>query len=135
MKYFIVLIALCIYHPLIAQVVVVNSANAEAITNDDVKSIFKVRKTKWASGGLIKILLPKLESAEGIALLANIYALQRSKFKKFWMLKVFRGEAQEVPESMSVEAIKAELEKNPNAIGVLPDNMVTEKMKKILSIK
>ena len=109
-------------------------ANKQNIDMDALKKIFRGDVTKWDDGKAIVLVVPDLASPEGSTLLSKVYGMSTAEYKKFWMQKVFKGEAATPPESKAAGAMADFLKAYPNAIGILPAASAGAGLRKVLKI-
>lgn len=114
--------------------VIVNMSNpVDALSFDDIVKIFKTAKKTWDTKDKIYILLKKVDTKEGKAILSLVYGFNsESEMKKFWLEKIYSGEMDVFPQILSSdEAIKKIVKNYPNAIGIILSSNVDDTVKVI----
>ena len=114
--------------------IVTSVENKQSLDLDQVISIFKGDVQKWESGKSIVLAVPDLASPEGEKMLEKIYGNSAKEYKKFWMQKVFKGEASNPPENKNGDSMKQFLKAYPDAIGILPGSLIDASVRKVIKI-
>ncbi len=102
--------------------VIVHSNNpVEDISFEELVKIFKVEKSYWSNDGKIYLLMHEADSKEQKMILQEIYGMTAKDLKKFWLMKIYRGEIPSFPKTVaSNESLRRFVEQVPNAIGIIP---------------
>ena len=115
--------------------VVTSAENKQVLSASQVKSIFNGDIQKWDSGKSIVLVVPDLASPEGGQMLAGLFGFSARDYKKFWMQKVFKGEALGPPENKNGDSMKQFLKAYPNAIGILGGSFIDATMRKVSKVE
>ncbi len=135
-KLFLILLVLFSYQSLAAQdvAIVVNKDNPVSdLSLDMVVKFFKADKKRWENGGKVKLAVMPLSSPAGKTILAKIYKMSEKEYKKFWLKKVFKGDAVAPVKKGSASDILSFLTAEPNGLAFIPASNADASVK-ILSI-
>lgn len=113
---------------------VTHPSNASAaLSKEDVKNILLGNKTKWDSGGVIKLAV-LTEGAVHDAVVQVFTARSADQFDKYWKKQVFTGKGI-APDAFKTDAdMLAFVAKTPGAFGYVSSSAKTEGVK-ILSVQ
>ncbi len=102
-------------------VVIVNSANStDNLSFKQLKKIYTAAKQKWDNGKKIKLSVLNIQSEAGKKFLDKVYGMPAQEYKKFWLQKVFRGEAKAPVKKNTAQAVVDFVSGKPGAIGFVP---------------
>ncbi|NMP32846.1 phosphate ABC transporter substrate-binding protein [Thalassotalea sp. M1531] len=111
-----------------AVTVIVHPSNADALDKKVVKKIFLGKSTKFP-GGSQAIPIELKDGASRASFLKAVVGKPEAKYKAYWSKRVFTGKGQ-APRSVDSEAEIIDLiSKNPNLIGYVSDDAVTDSVK------
>ncbi len=131
-KFSVLLIILMVWtHTIYGQVaIVVNKNNpVNELTQADVQAYFKAAKKHWNNGKAVKLVVFSLSSAAGKAVLDKIYGMSEQGYKKFWLQKVFKGDAKAPKQKNSVAEVVGFVASEEGALGFIPADQVSEQVK------
>ena len=114
--------------------VVISAENKQKLDMEDVKHIFGGDERKWQSGKNVVLAVPDLSSPEGEKMLDKIFSLSAKDYKKYWMQKVFKGDATSPPENKNGDSMKQFLKAYPDAIGILSADQIDASLRKVLKL-
>lgn len=114
--------------------VVTATENKQNLDLEEVKHIFLGDVTKWVSGKNIILAVPDLSSPEGEVMLEKLFGMSAKEYKKYWMQKVFKGEATNPPENKNGDSMKQFLKAYPDAIGILTGSQA-DGMRKVVKVE
>ncbi len=114
--------------------VVVASENKQTLDLEEIKKIFKGDVKKWDSGKSIVIVVPDTASKEGEIMLNKIYEMSAKKYTRYWIEKIFNGEASGTPENKNGDSMKEFIKAYPNAIGILRGNYIDGTIRGVLKL-
>lgn len=101
-------------------VVVVNKANeTDGLPFDTVRKIFLLEKTFWKDSKPIRVLAQESSNESRKLVLEKIYKMDERKYKKYWQLKIFKGEVSSAPLERTEEQIVKEVAQEESALGYL----------------
>ena len=93
-------------------------------------AIFEQRQQFWKTGERIHLILQESARPEKQIILRKVYRKGDEELKKYWLMKVFKGEIAGVPTTLSSnEAVKRFVRQVPNAIGFVDATTVDETVK------
>jgi len=81
---------------------------------------FKADKQRWENGGKIKLAVMPLSSPSGKTVLDKIFKMTEKEYKKFWLKKVFKGDAVAPVKKSSATEILDFLLSEPNGLAFIP---------------
>lgn len=97
----------------------INVPNVNALTSQEVISIFKNGKSLWPSNQTVIIVLPSNKSAFAEQVAYDIYGGSISSMQKFWLALIFQGRANPPMFFQNEEDVFNYIANNPGAIGVV----------------
>ncbi len=113
-------------------IIIINIANkSENISMSDLKNFYKADKQRWPGGEKVKLSIQNLKSKEGKKFLRLVYSMSLNEYNKYWLQKVFKGEAQPPSKMNSVAEVISFVEENPGAIGYIEAGDFTDSVKKL----
>jgi len=78
--------------------IVVNpSVQLEDLTFVELRKIMMAERQFWTSGQPITLIVRAPDSDERSVLLTQVYKMSEAQYRRYWVAKVFRGEATEGP--------------------------------------
>jgi hypothetical protein len=99
--------------------VVSNNKGAPAeIKFNNLRSILKGEKQRWADGTKITIALLKANTPGGTAICRKIYNMSADELNKYWLALVFQGKGQAPVFFNSAADLESFVVQTPGAIGV-----------------
>ena len=106
----------------------------ENLTNEvsfqDLVKIFRQERQYWDGGKRIYLIMPETGNPEKEVVLRKIYKMEDQELKKFWVGKLFRQEISSFPKTLrSSESIKRFVNQVPNAVGVIDQASVDNRVK------
>ncbi len=124
----------CQWLPAQEVAIVANKDNPVSdVSLDRLIKYFKADKQRWENGGKIKLAVMPLSSPAGKTVLAKIYKMSEKEYKKFWLKKVFKGDAVAPARKSSVAEVLAFLASEINGLAFIPAGQADATVK-VLSI-
>lgn len=112
--------------------VVVHVAQVKASMRlTDVQVIFRAERCRWPDGTRIVLALMKTSTPTGRLTAQKLYGMTPFELNRFWLGKVFRGEAQAPRSFNSEEALLKFVASTPGAVGVVRQS-VTDSLQSML---
>ncbi len=98
--------------------VIVNKSNkVDNLSLKELSKISKAEKQRWKGGHKIALSVTDLKSTAGKVFLKTVYKGSEDDYNKFWLAKVFRGEAQAPEKLKSAVEVITFIKNHPNGIG------------------
>ena len=115
-------------------VFITNTASADAsLSGDDVKAILLGNKTKWESGGVIKLVV-LTEGAVNDKVIRDHTQRSADQFDKYWKKLVFTGKGMPPASAKTDADVLDYVSKNPGSLGYVAKESATDKVK-VIAIK
>lgn len=115
-------------------VFVTNTASADvSLSADDVKSILLGNKTKWESGGVIKLVV-LTEGALNEKVIRDHTQRSADQFDKYWKKLVFTGKGMPPATAKTDADVIDYVSKNPGSFGYVAKESASDKVK-VIAIK
>ncbi len=115
-------------------VFVTNTATADAaLSADDVKAILLGNKTKWESGGVIKLVV-LTEGAVNDKVIRDHTQRSADQFDKYWKKLVFTGKGMPPATAKTDAEVIDYVSKTPGSFGYVAKESATDKVK-VIAIK
>jgi ABC-type phosphate transport system substrate-binding protein len=134
LKKILVIATICLSHVCAAEVIViVNSANNDAIDDKLIKKIYLGKAKSFPSGNKVKVY--SLNSSEADTEYFRSKALKKSnsQFKSYWSKLAFTGKGKPAKELNGAAELIDAIKKDPNAIGFINANDVSTEVKTLVS--
>jgi ABC-type phosphate transport system substrate-binding protein len=115
-------------------VFVTNPATADAsLSGDDLKAILLGNKTKWESGGVIKLVV-LTEGAVNDKVIRDHTQRSADQFDKYWKKLVFTGKGMPHATAKTDAEVIDYVSKTPGSFGYVAKESATDKVK-VIAIK
>lgn len=111
--------------------VIVNSANASAINDNDISRIFLGKKKKFASGESIEPINSSAGGSARTEFEKKVLKKSANQVKAYWSKLVFSGKGKPLKEIGSDADVLKHVAENPNAIGYVDAGSVNGSVKVI----
>ena len=100
----------------------------------DLRSLFRGERPLWPDGARVVLFVQRAGTAEGDAVLREIYRMTESEYQQYWITKTFREEPGPGPKYVSSPAMARRLTAAvPGAVAVIPAGEVDGTVK-VLSV-
>lgn len=101
--------------------IILNSANElKDLSSDQLRKIFLLERTFWGDGKPIKVLAQEADGSRARALvLEKVYRMDEKKYRKYWQLKIFKGEVSSAPSERTEEQLAREVSQEASAVGYI----------------
>ena len=90
-------------------VVVNRDVPADSLALYEVRRLFRGESRYWKSNLLVVLIVPPAGTHERDVMLRNIYKMNESQYKQYWVERIFRAEAFSAPKIADSSAIANEL--------------------------
>ena len=116
--------------------IVANKSNdADSLSREEARRIFMGEKSSWRGGKRIAVLMLAQDQAERAVVLRELFRMNESDYKKYFLQAAFTGKVQAAPKDVpSAAQMKARLAANANAIGYLKREDVDNSVKVLLRL-
>jgi len=113
--------------------IIVNKKNpVDNLAFDDLRNLCLAQRKFWPEGGKVTIVLREQEQPEHDAVLAQIYRMSESEFRRYFPQNSFTGEVQSAPKEVATGTLARRFVFNvPGAIGFVRLADVDESVKVI----
>jgi len=114
-----------------AQVAIIVNANnpVSDVSVADLQQYFKADKKHWPAGGAVKLAVLSLSGPAGQVVLKKIYQMDAGAYKKYWLKKVFKGDAKAPATKNSPQEVLDFVASDPGALSFVPADKVTGNVK------
>ncbi len=103
-----------------------------ALTLDQARALFNLKKRFWSNGKSVQVILPSREVPERAVLLDKVYGLSAEQLAAKWRQRIFAGEIITVPTGApSREFLLHAVESNIGAISAVSASAVSGKVRVI----
>ena len=111
--------------------IVVNTNNpVDGQSLRELRAVFEQQRQFWKTGERIHLLLQESGRPEKQVMLSVVYDRGDEELKKFWLMRIFKGEIPAMPTTLSSnEAVKRFVNQVPNAIGFIDAATVDDSVK------
>lgn len=115
-------------------VIIVHPGNpVEKLSHAELKRLFRAERKHWPDGRPVVLVMREAFCKERDLLLDKVYGMDETHYRRFWLEKVFRGEANRPQTAMSAEAMKEIVGRQKGALGYLWEDQADASVK-ILAI-
>ena len=111
--------------------VIVNSANASALTDKEISRIFLGKNKKFANGNAVKAANLKNGNATREEFETKVLKKTSYQIKSYWAKLMFSGKAKPLKKLASDADVISFVAANPNAIAYIDASKVSDKVKVI----
>lgn len=129
-----VVLSVLSFHNYAGVAVVVNPANANALSDKDISRVYLGKKKTFASGGAIQALQPKEGDASRSSFVTGLLKKTERQYKAYWAKLLFTGKGKPPQELGSSAAVKAEVAANADAIGFINSADVDDSVKVVYEL-
>lgn len=100
---------------------VVHKANGtDDISLDALRKLLLAEKTFWKEGGHVKLYTPQAEKSRAReVVLERICRMDEKKYRKYWQLRVFKGEVASAPSERTEEQLARDVAGDEAALGYI----------------
>ncbi|MDH5257889.1 MAG: substrate-binding domain-containing protein [Gammaproteobacteria bacterium] len=124
-----ILLAVCFVPMAFAEnvVIIVNEANKQSLTADDIKGIYSDNVIQWNNGSPIKSYDLPIKAAERELFSQKIIGTSARAVAKEWANRKITNTAKNPPKTKKEKLIIASVKKDPNAIGYVSESAIEGK--------
>lgn len=112
------------------EVVIVHpSVNTTNVSQNTIRLLFSLRRTRWQNGQLVKVFVLNDENPVHIHFVKNNLGLFPRQLRRVWDRRIYSGTGQGPNQVQTVSDMLFKIAHEPGAIGYLPRSMITSSVK------
>ncbi|MBI2061943.1 MAG: hypothetical protein HYT87_19560 [Nitrospirae bacterium] len=114
-------------------VVIVHRHNpVEKLTLPELRKYFRAERKHWPDGEPVVLVMREAYASERTLFLTKVYQMDDTRYRRFWLEKIFRGEADRPLTAMSAESMRQLVSREKGAVGFLWEDEADASVKVIL---